>query len=67
MKIRLMGTKRECEIMADFFRRNLQNHNSYSVSGLYPNRGNTDMFRVYVEFNMPVDTPDFLLLKGGKK
>lgn len=67
MKVRLMGTKRECEIMQDFFRKNLQNGSGYSVSGLYPNRGSTDMYRVYVEFNMPKNTTDFLLLKGGGK
>lgn len=67
MKVRLMGTKRECEIMQDFFRKNLQNGSGYSVSGLYPNRGSTDMYRVYVEFNLPTDTTNFLQLNGDVK
>lgn len=65
MKVRLMGTKRECEIMQDFFRKNLQNSNGYSVSRLYPNMGSTDMCRLYVEFQLSPEQTNFLKLKGG--
>ncbi len=67
MKIRIMGTRHECEVMRDFFRKKIQNCNGYSVSGLYPNRGSTDMCRVYIEFNVSPNTIDFEQLKGGKQ
>ena len=49
MKIRIMGTEAECKAMAQFFSENLSGQEGYSVSGLYRNRGNTNMWRVYIE------------------
>ena len=51
MKIRVMGTKIECEQAQAFYRSFGQGENvSYcTVSGLYPNRGSVNQFRVYIE------------------
>ena len=49
MKIRIMGTKAECEAMAQFFADNLSEEAGYSISGLYPNKGNTNLYRIYVD------------------
>ena len=49
MKIRIMGTKAECEAVAQFFAENLSDEHGYSVSRLYSNRGNTNLYRVYIE------------------
>ncbi len=67
MKIRIMGTKHECEVMQDFFRKKLQNCKGYSVSRLYANRGSTDIYRLYIEFNISSNTVDFERLKGGNQ
>lgn len=45
-KIRLMGTREECEIMANALRFMLPLR---SISKFYPNRGQTIEGRVYVE------------------
>lgn len=66
MKIRLMGTKQECEIMAEFFRQNLVTDRAYSVSGLYPNRGNTNMYRLYVDIDVTPAVIDKTKIKGKK-
>ena len=51
MKIRVMGTREECEQAQRFYERLGRGDNVlYStVSGLYPNRGSNNQFRVYVE------------------
>ena len=51
MKIRVMGTREECEQAQCFYRQLAKGENivSSSVSGLYPNRGSTNQYRVYVE------------------
>lgn len=51
MKIRVMGTKAECEQAQAFYRQfgNGKNISYCSISGLYPNRGSVNQFRVYVE------------------
>lgn len=51
MKIRVMGTREECEQAQRFYRILAKGENviSSSVSGLYPNRGSTNQYRVYVE------------------
>ena len=51
MKIRVMGTKAECEQAQRFYETfgKGENVNYCSVSGLYPNRGSVNQYRVYVE------------------
>lgn len=46
-----MGTRAECEQAQCFYRHLSQADNvlSSSVSGLYPNRGSTNQYRVYIE------------------
>ncbi|MDE7107176.1 MAG: hypothetical protein K2O39_02515 [Clostridiales bacterium] len=51
MKIRVMGTREECEQAQRFYTQLSKGDNvlSSSVSELYPNRGSTNQFRVYIE------------------
>ena len=51
MKIRVMGTKRECEIAQEYYLalEKERNVKCVNVSRLYPNRGSNTVFRVYVE------------------
>ena len=51
MKIRVMGTLEECEQAQRFYTMLARGENilSSSVSGLYPNRGSTNQYRVYIE------------------
>lgn len=51
MKIRVMGTKVECEQAQRFYESfgRGENVNYCSVSRLYPNRGSINQYRVYVE------------------
>lgn len=51
MKIRVMGTKAECEQAQCFYSAfgKGANVNYCTVSGLYPNRGSINQYRVYVE------------------
>ena len=39
-------------MMSQFFSENLSGDAGYSVSGLYPNRGNTNLYRVYIELTV---------------
>lgn len=54
MKIRIMGTKDECEQVARFFlsQRGKDNVSSVEVSSLYPNRAPSNLFRLYVEVTL---------------
>lgn len=51
MKIRIMGTRSECEIAQGYYSALEKDVNvkCVTVSGLYPNRGSTTVFRVYVD------------------
>ena len=49
MNIRIMGTKAECEAISQFFAENLSGQEAYSISRLYPNRGNNNLYRVYID------------------
>lgn len=51
MKIRVMGTREECEQAQRFYESlgSWDNVLYSSVSGLYPNRGSNNQYRVYVE------------------
>ncbi len=61
MKIRVMGTKAECEQAQSFYRAFGRGDNVIycSVSGLYPNRGSVNQFRVYVEIACKDETNIF--------
>lgn len=58
MKIRVMGTKAECEQAQRFYNVFGQSENvlSCSVSALYPNRGSVNQYRVYVDIVCMDDT-----------
>lgn len=51
MKIRIMGTLDECEAAQKYYRllENFENIKYVSLSPLYPNRGSTTLFRLYVD------------------
>ena len=52
MKIRIMGTKAECELAKKYYQdleRNDENVRCMTISDLYPNRGSTTVFRLYVD------------------
>lgn len=51
MKLRVMGTAEECKQAQCFYTALGKSDNviSSSVSGLYPNRGSTNQYRVYIE------------------
>ncbi len=51
MKLRVMGTKDECALARNYYRALEKDPNvkSVSVSGDYPNRGSSTLFRVYIE------------------
>ena len=51
MKIRIMGTRSEFEVAQGYYSALEKDANvkRVTVSGLYPNRGSTTEFRVYVE------------------
>lgn len=51
MKIRIMGTKDECELARKYYRELEKDPNvkSVVVSMLYANRGSSTVFRVYVD------------------
>ena len=67
MKIRIMGTEAECEAMAQFFSEKLSGHQGYSVSKLYPNRGNTNLHRVYIELSAVPSSIGVKRLQGNAK
>lgn len=48
MKIRLMGTREECEIYAEALRQNA-GPLILEISAFYPNRGGGKLGRVYIE------------------
>ncbi len=51
MKMRIMGTKDECELARKYYRELEKDTNvkSVVVSDLYANRGSSTVFRVYVD------------------
>lgn len=51
MKIRITGTKPECQIASDYYNslRGQPNIKYVCVSGFYPNRGSSELYRVYIE------------------
>lgn len=51
MKIRVMGTKDECLAATGYYRELEKDSNVkfVQVSDLYPNRGSSTLFRVYIE------------------
>lgn len=61
MKIRVMGTKAECEQAQRFYETFGRGENVVccSVSRLYPNRGSNNQYRVYVEITCKDETNIF--------
>lgn len=51
MNIRVMGTKSECEKAQDYYNslRGQENVKYVSISDFYPNRGSSELFRVYID------------------
>lgn len=51
MKLRVMGTRSECEVAQGYYLALAKDSNvkSVSVSELYPNRNSVNLFRVYIE------------------
>ena len=52
IKVRIMGTERECDAIVDYFSAAFQAYPFFkirSISDFYPNRGKTIEGRVYVE------------------
>lgn len=54
MKLRIMGTRDECDLMVEIFERNIPREFVRSISGFYPNRGYTTEGRVYIDLDLPV-------------
>ena len=51
MKIRVMGTKEECLVAMGYYK-NLEKDSNVKfvqVSELYPNRGSSTLFRIYID------------------
>ena len=61
MKIRVMGTKAECEQAQRFYNHFAQceNVSHCTASGLYPNRGSVNQYRVYIEIACKDETTIF--------
>ncbi len=51
MKIRVMGTLEECTAFKNLFLEHVNKDNGYSVSDFYQNRGNSNLYRCYIEFD----------------
>ena len=51
MKIRIMGTREECEVAKKYYRglEGTPEVKSVTVSDLYANRGSSTVFRVYID------------------
>lgn len=67
MKIRIMGTKEECDLAAQNFKqieKDKENVKSVQISQNYPNRGSNTIFRLYVDIEYRERAFD-RLLSGG--
>lgn len=64
MKIRIMGTKAECEAARAFYASLEPNLKSLTVSRLYPNRGSNTVFRLYIDMEHYPDQEDVIYLQG---
>ena len=71
MKIRVMGTREECEQAQRFYEHLSESDNVLhsSVSGLYPNRGSKKQYRVYIEIVCKTEKIDiyneaFMIMSG---
>ena len=59
MKIRVMGTKAECELAQEYYKEFVHNNEqvqSYSISDLYANRGDSNLYRVYIDITYKIIT-----------
>ncbi len=62
MKLRVMGTKDECQLAQTYYGglERQDNVKYVSVSGLYPNRGSNTLYRVYIEVCYKSETEELL-------
>ncbi len=54
MKIRVTGTKEECILAQEYYKEYVANNKcikDYSISRLYANRGNSNLYSVYIYIN----------------
>jgi len=51
MKIRITGTKEECQAAAEIYTAMMGNPNikSLEISSLYPNRAPSNLYRIYID------------------
>lgn len=57
MKIRVMGTKAECELAQEYYKEFATNNEcvkDYYISKLYPYRGDSNLYRVYIDINYKI-------------
>lgn len=60
MKMRIMGTRDECDLMVEVFKRNIPRQYVRSISNFCPNRGYTTEGRVYIDLDLPVGGQEVL-------
>ena len=67
MKIRVMGTRPECEQVQIYYNSLAKSDNvDYcTVSDLYPNRGSKNMFRVYIDIAYKPDYTYSVLVENA--
>lgn len=54
MKIRVSGAKAECELAQEYYKEFVKNNEcvkDYYISKLYKYRGNSNLYRVYIDIN----------------
>ena len=64
MKIRIMGTKAECEAARAFYASLEPNLKSLTVSRLYPNRGSNTVFCLYIDMEHYQNQEGAIYLQG---
>lgn len=69
MKLRVMGTVEECRLAQAYYTALEQQENVkfVQVSELYPNRGSTTIFRVYIEVEYRSECEELRRLNGSRK
>lgn len=64
MKIWVMGTKAECEAARAFYASLEPRLKSLTISRLYPNRGSSTVFRLYIDMEHYPDQEGTIYLQG---
>lgn len=57
MKIRVSGNKEECILAQEYYKEFATNNEcvkDYYISKLYPYRGNSNLYRVYIDINYTI-------------